>query len=159
MLAVTFTIYMKIININCIANFKDIITSIINFIAILSGFLTTMLSILITSSDKSIFKYLRKKKRINEVFYYISSPIIWGFLNILFCLLLITYSDSQNLSSLVLFYVVIFLTIFFILTSIRAIVILVLIIKNMNDEAAEEEENSDTDREVDLEKAFKQNNR
>lgn len=63
---ILFAISIKFININSITNLKDIILIIINFVAILIGFLTTMLSILVTASDKEIMIYIKEKKIIKS---------------------------------------------------------------------------------------------
>lgn len=136
-----------------ISNIKDIITSIINFIAILSGFFTTMLSILVTSTDKPIMKSIQKSGRLSELFFYIANPIIIGFLDIGICLICLSFiTDGCILYKIKTFYITMFFTMLFSLSSIRSIIILTIIMKSQIDPPTESE------REINLENAFKNDN-
>lgn len=148
LLVLIYVCYIKIISIN---NLKDIITSTINFITVIIGFLSTMLSILIASSDKNIMKYLKDKGKINTLYRYILVPILIGFINIIISLALLPYCEVKPIYSLLIFKVFIIFTVSFISTAIRAIVILVVLVTEFNNNDGETE---DDDRPINLENAF-----
>lgn len=154
-LSIIFIISVKFIDIKLITNMKDIVLSIITFVSIFIGFLTTMLSVLVTAIDKSIMKYLRKKKLLKELYLYIAIPIIVGFVLIIVCLMFIPLSGSTNLNEYKSFYLLVFSLVYFVLLCIRAIIILLVLLFQFIDE--ETEEVVDKEDELDLTNAFKQN--
>lgn len=157
-LSVIFAVAIKFININSIINMKDIVLSIITFASILIGFLTTMLSILVTAIDKSIMKYLKQKKRLKELYMFIAVPILIGFVLIIICLMFIPISDVSNFKDYINYYLLGFSFMYFVLLCIRAIgVLLVLLFQFIDEEGNDfhEEEND----ELDLSNAFKRNSK
>lgn len=156
-LSIIFIIMICFININSIANMKDIVLSIITFVSILIGFLTTMLSILITAIDNSVMQYLRRNKRIKDLYRYLAVPIVLGFILIIICLMFIPISDVSNYKSYPNYYFLGFFLPYFTLSCIRAIGILLLLIFKFIDENNEKDVKEDDD--LDLSNAFKENNK
>ncbi|OOM74467.1 hypothetical protein CLPUN_39200 [Clostridium puniceum] len=154
-LSIIFLVIICFVNINSIVNMKDIILSIITFASILIGFLTTMLSILITAIDSSIMKYLKRNKRIKDLYWYLSIPILMGFILIIICLMFIPISDASNYKIYPNYYFLGFFLSYFVLLCIRSIGILLLLLFEFIDEGNEEGDNKEDD--LDLSNAFKEN--
>lgn len=153
-LSIIFVISLKFININSIINMKDIVLSIITFASILIGFLTTMLSILVTAIDKSIMKYLKKEKRLKELYMFIAIPILVGFALIIICLMFLPISDTSNLKNYINYYLLGFSLMYFILLCIRAIGLLLVLLFQFIDEEGNDFNEEEND-ELDLSNAFK----
>ncbi|WP_252238859.1 hypothetical protein [Clostridium sp. VAP51] len=150
--SIIFVLVISLININSIINMKDIILSIITFVSILIGFLTTMLSVLITAIDKGVMQYLKKIKRIKDLYCFLSIPILVGFVLIITCLLCIPISDVSNIKSYPNYYFLGFLLMYFVLSCIRAVsVLLLLLFKFIDEDNNHIIENDD----LDLSNAFK----
>lgn len=153
-LSFIFVIVISFVPIHSITNMKDIVISIITFASILIGFLTTMLSVLITAIDNSIIKYIKKKNRIKDLYYFIAEPIIIGFILIIICLMFIPISDVNNLKDYPNYYFLGLFFMYFILSCIRSIGILILLIFQFIDE---DKFINKQDDDLDLSNAFRKN--
>lgn len=131
--------------INEIKNFKDILTCNVTFASIIIGFLATMLSILVASSDKPVVVKLKNKNKFKLLNLFITIPIIVGFISVISSFFLIPDSESKTLSTSKLFYIFICLTILFIATAIRAITVMVFLINNIDNPNDIEERDLDID--------------
>lgn len=131
--------------INEIKNFKDILTCNVTFASIIIGFLATMLSILVASSDKPVVVKLKNKNKFKLLNLFITIPIIVGFISVISSFFLIPNSESKTLSTSKLFYIFICLTILFIATAIRAITVMVFLINNIDNPNDIEERDLDID--------------
>lgn len=154
LLSVIFTILICIIPIHSIINMKDIVLSIITFVSILIGFLTTMLSVLITAIDSSVMKYLKKIGKIKDLYIFLADPILEGFLLIIICLTVIPISEVDNLKHYLNYYLLVLLFIYFILSCVRAIIILLLLIFRFINENKDDDKNIDEEDNLDLSNAF-----
>lgn len=158
-ISIIFALSIKFININSIANMKDIVLSIITFASILIGFLTTMLSILVTAIDKSIMKYLKDEKRLKELYMFIAIPILVGFILIIICLMFIPISDAGNFKNYINYYYLLgFSFMYFVLLCIRSIGVLLLLLFKFIDEGEKDTNEKDNDV-LDLSNAFKGNDK
>lgn len=147
-----FTIIMSFTNINYIVNMKDIILSIITFSSILIGFLTTMLSVLITAIDNSIMKYLKDQNRLKDLYLFICEPIIIGFLLVITCLMFIPICEVENYKMYPNYYFLALFLMYFVLACVRAIIIVLLLLFKFIDKEDDKE-----DDDLDLSNAFKRN--
>ena len=80
---VGFCVYQEIINKN-IPRFPELVSSCINMSSIIIGFLATMISILITSVDKSVMQKIRKSNAIDLLTNYVSVAVISGLLVVVY---------------------------------------------------------------------------
>lgn len=151
-LSVVFTIIMHFANINSIVNMKDIILSVITFVSILIGFLTTMLSVLTSAMDNSIMKYLKEEGKLKELYLFLVMPILIGFLLIIVCLMFIPICEVSNYKSYPNYYCLSFIFMWFMLGCIRAILFFMLLLNKFADKDINNDDVEDDD--LDLTNSF-----
>ena len=86
---VSFIIIIKFFHISFleIENINDILSNIINFIAISTGFLMTTLSILASANNSRVMKKLAKYKKIKKINIYFAEPIIISIILVISCII------------------------------------------------------------------------
>lgn len=86
---VSFIIIVKFFDVSFlkIENINDILSNVINFIAISTGFLMTTLSILAAANNSKIMKKLAKYKKINKINIYFTEPIIISIMLVIACII------------------------------------------------------------------------
>lgn len=153
-LSIISIVILFFIEVDKIDNLKDIVTSIITFASIIIGFLTTMLSILVTSNDKKIINYIKKKNKLKDLYLFLAVPIVVGLALIIIYFMVIPIVDKSNLNSYIRFYVASFILFYFILLCIRAIIVLLFLIFEFIDKDGDDDDDDD---DLDTSNAFNQN--
>lgn len=89
LLILIFIIIIKFFDISFldINNINDILSNLINFIAISTGFLTTTLSILASANSSKIMKKLAKYKKIDKINIYFTEPILLSIILVIVCII------------------------------------------------------------------------
>ena len=70
-----------------IENINDILSNVINFIAISTGFLMTTLSILTTANNSRIIRKLARYKKMKTISIYFAEPIIISIILVITCII------------------------------------------------------------------------
>ena len=83
------------IRVTQIENYKDILSSLINFIAITTGFIMTTLSVLASASNSRIIKKIAYYNKIKELNMFFVEPLIVGMLIILLSMIALSF-DAKN---------------------------------------------------------------
>lgn len=89
LIIISFIIIIKFFDISFIKieNINDILSNIINFLAISTGFLMTTLSILASANNSKIMKKLAKYKKINQINIYFAEPILISIMLVIVCII------------------------------------------------------------------------
>lgn len=78
-----------------IENKKEILSNIINFIAISTGFLMTTLSILAAASNSRVMRKLAKYKKIKQLNMFFIEPIVVSIILVIICIIEIGLEESS----------------------------------------------------------------
>ncbi len=142
------------IRITQIENYKDILSSLINFIAITTGFIMTTLSILASASNSKIIKKIARYNKIKELNMFFIEPLIVGMLIILLSMIALSF-DAKNyiliesiVSKLIIALIVHFFILFFRIGCISMNILEQILEENINKDQKEKSI------EIDASKAF-----
>mgnify|MGYP007087032874 FL=1 len=83
-----------------IENRNEILSNIINFIAISTGFLMTTLSILAAASNSRVMKKLAKYKKIKQLNMFFIEPIVVSIILIIICIIEIGLTKSSIIENI-----------------------------------------------------------
>ena len=152
------TITFLMLLINCEISFddidskNDILSNIINFIAISTGFLMTTLSILAATSNSRVMKRLAKFKKIKQLNMFFIEPILVSIILIILCIFeigLVQPSYIENIASAM----IIALSVNFIIDFLRIGYICINILERIMSENFNDDKKEKT-MELDVSKAF-----
>ena len=79
---------------------NEILSNIINFIAISTGFLMTTLSILAAASNSRVMRKLAKYKKIKQLNMFFIEPIVVSIILIIICIIEIGLTESSILENI-----------------------------------------------------------
>lgn len=109
-------LYLKI-SLVVINNISDILSNIINFVSITTGFLMTSLSILASTSNSKVMKKLGKYGKIKDLNIFYIEPIILAILIVILCTIELQFENTKPIeliiSALIIAIVIEFIIVFF----------------------------------------------
>lgn len=120
-----------------IQNFTDILSSVINFGAIIIGFLATMVSVLIALTGKRVIRRIQKNNATGLFTSYFVVPIVLGLLMIILSIFLMPLEKCDDFPTRVLFSLWIINIVYFLTSSFRIIRILQKVFKDIVNEYEE----------------------
>ena len=131
---------------------NDILSNIINFIAILTGFLMTTLSILAAASNSRVMRKLAKYKKIKQLNMFFIEPIIVSIILITICIIEIGLTEISSIEN-IMSAIIIALSINFILDFCRIGYLCINILQEIMEENFKEDKREKSIQ-PDVEKAF-----
>lgn len=138
-----------------ISNVSDILSNVVNFVSIITGFLTTTISILITITNTKVMKRIIKAKRTSQLTNFFSEPIFIGVILVIVSLVGIGCAERNDEISKFLLNMIVSLLIYFIFLFFRVATIAINILK----EALKEKNNKNDMIEPDVTNLFNENNK
>lgn len=84
----------------CVESKNDILSNIINFIAISTGFLMTTLSILAAASNSRVMRKLAKYKKIKQLNIFFVEPIVVSIILIIICIIEIGLTETSIIENI-----------------------------------------------------------
>lgn len=121
-----------------IPKFHDMLNSYINMSSIIIGFLATMISILITSVDKTVMKKIRKFNAMNLLTSYINTAVISGLIVAIYSVGYSTVMDKPDDLCWYLFLFWVFIATLFIASTFRILQVMLKILTNIANESETE---------------------
>lgn len=131
---------------------NDILTNIINFIAISTGFLMTTLSILAAASNSRVMRKLAKYKKIKQLNMFFIEPIVVSIILIIICIIEIGLTEISSIEN-IMATIIIALSINFILDFCRIGYLCINILQEIMEENFKEDKR-EKPVQPDVEKAF-----
>lgn len=119
-----------------LSDYKFVYSNVVSFSSIIIGFLITMVSILITLTNRKVMIKIREMKADNLLKYYFVCPIVTGLVLTIFSIILgIAFDDKQlRLSKAMLTDVWIFLSAYFVCTTLRIFIIMLKLLSRVHEE-------------------------
>lgn len=97
LVVVSFLVIVKFFDISFVKinDIDEILSNVINFIAISTGFLMTTLSILAAANNSKIMKKLAKYKKISKINIYFAEPILISVILVIVCIIEIGLEENN----------------------------------------------------------------